>query len=319
MTNHSSTGMTDGGTSLHVLAELSDNRRKDMVEKKITCPFLGSAVQEGLLSVRGDGNNPLASIAEVRKLGNSGGGDLGDLLVLFAKGNHSLMRGPSGKLTERVPADLFSLELPGSQGSHPGHSGILETDPNEPGSGKTNLQNFQRLANRATQDGLIRRSDIGRFIGENLARDPNSKVAITSIAELLARDVAAGIRAGGIVLREELFGAPDQAVDAHRDLEVMLTKLLGEDNLVGSAGEFGLLMAFLTNSPRTVVLKTPDGEPKLPFHSEPALSLQEVRGMFIDKRLPVGWDGWKKSRADWVIHTTALVISAGAEYRSLKK
>jgi len=136
---------------------------------------------------------------------------------------------------------------------------------------------------------------------------------------LLARDVAAGIRAGGIVLREELFGAHDQAVGAHRDLEVMLTKLLAEDNLVGSAGEFGLLMAFLTNSPRTIVLKTRDGEPKLPFHSEPALSLQEVRGMFMDKRLPVGWDGWKKSRADWVAHTTALVISAGAEYRSLKK
>jgi hypothetical protein len=319
MTNHSPTGTTDGGGSLHASAELADSRRKNIVETKITCPFLGSAAQEGLLPVRGDANNPLASIEDVRKLGNCGGGDLGDLLVLFAKGNHSLMRGPSGKLTERVPAELFSLELPGSQGSHPGHSGILETDPNEPGSGKTSLQNFQRLANRATQDGFIRRSDIGRFIGENLVRDPNSKVAITNIAELLARDVAAGIRAGGIALWEELFGARGQAVEAHRDLEVMLTKLLAEDNLVGSAGEFGLMMAFLTNSPRTIILKTRDGEPKLPFRSEPALSLQEVRGMFIDKRFPAGWEAWKKSRADWVTHTTALVISAGAEYRSLKK
>jgi hypothetical protein len=39
------------------------------------------------------------------------------------------MRGPSDGLTEAVPNGLFSLELPGSQGSHRGHSGILQGDP----------------------------------------------------------------------------------------------------------------------------------------------------------------------------------------------
>jgi hypothetical protein len=71
----------------------------------------------------------LASIEDVRRLGNSGGGDLGDLLVRFASGNHAFMRGEDGKLNKKVPIGLFSLELPGSQGSHPGHSGILQGDP----------------------------------------------------------------------------------------------------------------------------------------------------------------------------------------------
>jgi len=65
---------------------------------------------------------PRASIEDVRLLGNSGGGDLGDLLVVLASGNHAFMWGDDGKLSERVPNGLFSLELPGSQGSR--HSGI---------------------------------------------------------------------------------------------------------------------------------------------------------------------------------------------------
>jgi len=71
----------------------------------------------------------LASIEDVRRLGNSGGGDLGDLLVMFASGNHAFMRGDDGKLSEKAPNGLISLELPGSQGSHPGHSGILQGNP----------------------------------------------------------------------------------------------------------------------------------------------------------------------------------------------
>jgi hypothetical protein len=94
------------------------------VHKKVTCPFLGSAVHQKFLAVRGDADNPLASIEDVRRLGNSGGGDLGDLLVMFASGNHAFMPGDDGKLSEKVPNGLFSLELTGSQDSHPGHSGI---------------------------------------------------------------------------------------------------------------------------------------------------------------------------------------------------
>ena len=50
-----------------------------LVETRAACPFIGSAVAEGKLGVRNSAEDPLASIEEVRKLGNSGGGDLGEV------------------------------------------------------------------------------------------------------------------------------------------------------------------------------------------------------------------------------------------------
>ena len=73
--------------------QLSAAALSEIVEKKVTCPFLGSAVSTGQLVVRNDVANPLASIEDVRGLGNTGGGDLGNLLVFFAAGNHAFMRG----------------------------------------------------------------------------------------------------------------------------------------------------------------------------------------------------------------------------------
>jgi len=87
--------------------ELNGDERALLAEKKATCPFIGSAVAQGDLAVRFDAEDPLASIEDVRRLGNSGGGDLGDLLVLFASGNHAFMRGDSGKLDNPVPSGLF--------------------------------------------------------------------------------------------------------------------------------------------------------------------------------------------------------------------
>lgn len=83
-------------------------------------------------------------------MGNEGGGDLGDLLAFFAAGNHALMRNSSGSaLDTPVPVGLFSLELPGSQGSHPGHSGILQGNPTALDSGRFSEEDFDRLAKLA--------------------------------------------------------------------------------------------------------------------------------------------------------------------------
>lgn len=141
------------------LIALSSNERNTLVETQATCPFIGSAVARGKLAVRHSADNPLASIEDVRQLGNSGGGDLGELLVLFAGGNHAFMRGDAGKPDKKVPDGLFSLEFPGSQGSHPGHSGILQGDPALPGSGRLSRSDFARLAVYAKQ-GLVKRSDV---------------------------------------------------------------------------------------------------------------------------------------------------------------
>lgn len=277
-----------------------------MVEKKVTCPFLGSVVHLELLGVGGAADNPLANIEDVRRLGNEGGGDLGDLLAFFAAGNHALMRNsPGSALDTPVPAGLFSLELPGSQGSHPGHSGILMGDPTTLGSGRLSPADFDRLAKLAA-DGFLKRSDVGKFIAQNLKRDPNSKVASANVAELMARDLAGVVGAISTTLASKLLGSSSDANDNHRLLEQKLTKLMGENNLVGSSGEFGLLFAFLTHDPNTREIE-----------GEPALSLDHVHGMFVQKQLPDGWQTWKKSRVDWVVHTTALLLAAGKEYHQL--
>lgn len=289
------------------LVELSDDEKALLVEKKAACPFIGSAVAQGNLPVRNDAKNPVASIEEVRRLGNTGSGDLGDLLVLFASGNHAFMRGDSGKLDEPVPGGLFSLEFPGSQGSHAGHSGILQGDPKMPDSGRLSEADFARLTSRA-KDGWIKRSDVGQFIAENLLRDANSKVFGLKTATLLADDLGEFVESVGSALMTKLFSHDDEADTAHRDIEEKLTKLTGEDNLVGSAGEFGLLFAFLANRPGA---REVDGEP--------AVAIQDLEDMFVNKRLPDGWETWKKSRRDWVRNTTGLMISAGKRYHALKR
>jgi hypothetical protein len=289
------------------VVELSGDEKALLVKRKATCPFIGSAVAQGVLPVRNDAKEPLASIEDVRRLGNTGGGDLGDLLVLFASGNHASMLGDSGKLDKAVPGGLFSLEFPGSQGSHPGHSGILQGDPEIPSSGRLSEADFARLTSRA-KDGWIKRSDVGRFIAENLLKDPKSKVFGKNTAALLASDLVEFVETTGSALISKLLPSDEDASTTHRDIEEKLAKLLGEDNLVGSAGEFGLLFAFLANKPGA---KEVEGEP--------AVAVQDLKAMFVDKHLPDGWETWKKSRIDWVRNTTGLLISAGKEYRTLKQ
>lgn len=286
----------------HQLVELSVEEKDRVVNKKATCPFIAGAVAEGQLRVRHDAGDPLASIEEVRRLGNTGGGDLGDVLVLFARGNHRFSRGASGRLDKDVPGDLFSLEFPGSQGSHPGHSGILQGDPETLDSGRLSREDFARLTSRA-KDGWITLSDVGDFIAENLRRDPRSKVLDVETAVLLLRDAGGVVGTAVRTVLGKLTGADEAETD--RDIEEKLTKLTGENNLVGSAGEFGLLFAFFADKP---------GRPS----DEPALPVEDLRLMFVEKRLPEGWETWKKTRKDWIASTTRLVLSAARAYHALE-
>ena len=274
--------------------KLSDAQKVLVVTTKATCPFIGSAVAQGHLTVRNDPDNPLASIEDARKLGDSVGGNLGIILALFATGNHAKMRDASGQLAQAVPDGLFSLEFPGSQGSHAGHSGILQGDPLKPGSGRFSEADFKRLTDRQV-GGLLKRSDFARFIAENLLRDPNAKVQVGVTATLIAADLA------------DLLAMLLSKGPTHRDVKAKFTKMLAANNLLGSAGEFGLLFAFLAQSPNTKKID-----------DEPAVAVADLQAMFVSKEFPRGWDTWKKSATDWVTHTTALFLSAAREYHRLK-
>jgi hypothetical protein len=298
-------GESSGDLRLSAEINLSADARNTVVQAKATCPFIGTAIATGILPVRNSSDNPLASLNDVRQLGNSGGGDLGEVLLLFATGNHLRMRGSSGRLDLTVPPGLFSLEFPGSQGSHPGHSGILQGDPHVLGSGRLSMDEFGRLTRRA-RNGMVTRLEVAHFIAENLHRDPNSKVFGAAVVRSLLTDASALVEAIGPALLK-LLSASGNEQAAHRDLEQKLTKLLGEDNLVGAAGEFGLLFAFFANKP---------GAPAA--DGDPAISVADLESLFVDKRFPDGWETWKKLRADWVTNTIALLAGAREEYRRLQ-
>lgn len=282
-------------------AELSDAERAAVVKKKATCPFIATAVNGGDLPVRNDAEKPLASIDDVAKLGNTGpGSNLGEVLKLFAQGNHARMRGDGGTLDTPVPLGTFSLDFPGSQGSHAGHSGILQGDPTKLDSGRLSPKDFDRLAAFA-KNGVITRSDLGRFIAQNVAADPNAKAPGLKTGVALAKDAAKLLAEAGEALAKKAHGTSDPQQE--RRVFERLTKLLGEDNLIGSAGEFGLLTTFLANSPKTTKVG-----------GEPAYSVDDLKLMFVDKQFPTGWETWTKSAGDWVANTTALAASAEKAY-----
>ena len=274
--------------------KLSADQKTLLVTTKATCPFIGSAVAQEHLPVLNEAGNPLASVEDVRKLGDSGGGNLGVVLALFAGGNHAKMRDASGNLQQTVPDGLFSLEFPGSQGSHAGHSGILQGDPLKLDSGRLSRADFKRLTDRQV-GGLVKRSDFGRFIAENLLNDPNAKVQVGITAALIAAEL-------GELVATLLSKGP-----THRDVKAKFTKMLGASNLMGSAGEFGLLFAFLAGSPNT---KEVD--------DEPALAVADLEAMFVSKKLPR--DGRNGRSPLWTgRNTTALFVGAATHYHKLKR
>lgn len=88
----------------------------DVIAKKVTCPFAGSAVASGALPVQGTVGAPIAQIADIVRIGNTGGGTLGYLLKFFSTGNHGKQPAvENGPLVKAVPTGTLSLDFPGSQ------------------------------------------------------------------------------------------------------------------------------------------------------------------------------------------------------------
>jgi hypothetical protein len=284
---------------------LSAAQRAELATRKVTCPFLGAAVASGALAVRHSTTQPLASLDDVAALGNTGpGSNLGELLRMFAKGNHAFMPGASGRLDQPCPEAAFSLDLPGSQGSHAGHSGMLQGDPKAIDSGRFSAEAFERLLQHA-EDGHVRRSALGRFIADNVARDPDAHAPGLGTALLLGKDLISLAESAVAALRNRALGTHEPG--AEREVFTRLTRLLGESHLIGSAGEFGLLAAFLARSPGTKKLDAALG-------SEPAYAVADLTAMFREQRLPDGWQSWPKTILDWAVSTAAIAAAAELAY-----
>jgi len=273
------------------IVDLTGDQRRRIAEKKATCPFIASAVENGDLDVRNSAERPLAAIADIAALGDSGGGNLGRVVLdLFALGNHSRLPDAAGTFAAPTPTGMFSLDLAGSQGAHPGHSGILLGAPDKLDAGRFSKADFDRLAKLADADGRLTTEAVGAFIADNLARDSAAKVlpmrrwasSLFGIADELGDSLVAAL--GGRRTERDTM-----------ELVEKLTKLAGDDNLVGSAGEFGLLFAFLANRPGA---------------DEDAIRIDDVEAMMVHHRFPDGWEAWPKQAADWVGATTRIAVSA---------
>jgi len=274
--------------------ELGDTELEDAARRKVTCPFLGPAVRRRQLHIYNSAERPMAAVQEIVDLGDAGGGDLGRrVLQIFAIGNHRRVPGPDGRFDDAAPPGMMSLDLAGSQGAHPGHSGIMLGDPARIDTGRFSRADFERLAKHADPAGRLDEEAVGRFVAENITRDPAARVFPVG---RLAKALLGLADEVGDSLLARLLGRKTEQDEA--ELLEKLTKLSGEDNLIGSAGEFGLLFAFFAN--RTDRSRDGPG----------GLEVADLEAMMADLRLPDGWDSWPKRATDWIHATTKIAAVA---------
>jgi hypothetical protein len=267
------------------IKDLSAADRKEIATKKATCPFVGAIATLENFPILNSRGNPLARVSDIAAFGNKAGGDLGKIvLTFFAKGNQKRMHGITrdGKaytkeLNEEVPDGTFSLDFPQSKGAHAGHSGILiqgRTKAEYQG-GFSNAAWTRLLAKAEVKNGkkVISRRAIGEYIWENAKRDPEAKYIRNGFIAALFNDVGDLIR--------------------NPDFET-LAQLTGTNDIVGSAGEFGLLVVLLGND----------------IGDETYVSVADMQLMFVDKKLPAGWENRKLESTAWVKHTTKILVAA---------
>ncbi len=297
------------------IAALNDAELQQVAWHKGTCPFIGTGITTRELKVRGSADNPLIALEDVVKAGNSGGGDLGTFTArVFGAGNQAFMRDASGQLTVPVPKGTMSANLPGSQGAHSGKadSQILI----KPGSGTDSgrlgpndpevIARFNDLARLGdAHGGWVTTSDVGNFIAANANRDKANVVLLgqNDLVTKLAGDLG-GLAESAIPSLLAKIEGNDPA--AERVFIERVTKLLGQDNIIGSAGEFALFFAFVAHQPNARKI-----------NGELAISVADLRSMFFHTGFPEGWKDSKKTTHDWVVATLHMVVAAEKEYRRL--
>jgi hypothetical protein len=268
--------------------DLTPDQRDTLVTKAATCPFMRTAVNTGAVTVGGTLEHPLGATVDAVALGNAGGGDLGLVVEFFAKVNHNVYVGADGATTVPVPEHTFGLWFPGSHGAHPGHSGILMGDPHDPQSGGLSadkLANFTANFSTPYPDGksYISLKQMGQFIAQNVAADPNSRGfnlrGITSLAGQVT-SLAARALAGG---------------DANL-LDDVLHLFVTSNDLMNTAGEFALLFTRFSDN--------------VDDSGDPLVSTDVVQSLFVDGQFPPGWDQKPAYARDWILNTLKITKAA---------
>ena len=299
------------------VAPLNDAELQQVAWHKGTCPFIGTGIATRDLKVRGSADNPLIALEDIVKAGNSGGGDLGTFVArVFGAGNHAFMFDANHELKAPVPPGTMSAQLVGSQGAHsekadsqtlikPGSgfdSGRL--GPNDPEV----IAHFNDMANLGAASGhpgWVTTSDIGKFIAANAKRDKDN-VVLLGQNDLLAKLGMDLVGVGESVVPSLLAKIEGNDPATEREFIERVTKVLGQDNIIGSAGEFALFFAFVAHQPNAKKI-----------NGELAISVEDLRSMFFHTGFPAGWKESKKTTHDWVVATSHMVIAAEKEYRRL--
>jgi len=267
--------------------QLTTSQRDTLVHKGATCPFMRTAVNDKRVRIRGAIDKPLGDTGDVIHLGNAGGGDLGKVLEFFAHINHNRLNGPGGLTETPVPDNTFGIWFPGSQGAHPGHSGILMGDPGDATSGRFTAERLTRLTSDYSTlypDGkrYISREQIGAFIADNVGNDPTSR----------GFDLA-GMQALSTQLADLARRAAENDPNLLKDV---LHLLVTGNDLVNSSGELSLLFT-----------RFADGTD---VSGHPVISTGAVESLFRDGVFPAGWDQHPARATDWVWNTLAIARSA---------
>lgn len=278
-------------------ADLTAEKRGEIAVKKATCPFVGTKVNQGALAVYfapedKDKKHPLAKISDVVAMGNSGGGTLGYALGFFAKANQSVIPGVG-----QCPPGYFSLEFGGSKGAHFGDSGFLRNGPTGDGAFGTTKWN-QFVNSKYVTQGKTSMVQLAKFIESNVAADPQADKGFKNVIGAAKRSIQ-DLRA--LAKSAEKMDGMTEA--AKQKLVEDFGRVLGSNNLIGSAGEFALQTTLLRNSAGTNDAKSLNSK----------FDVAEMGNMFQMKGFPEG-EQKAKSVLQWMHDSIELSTIALGEY-----
>jgi len=188
--------------------------------KYTICPFMSSALKEGLIKVDENGNADVKQLKEVL-------GPFGGVPAFFAKQNHAVDK--EGKLKDSSQDDSLldfanihpfakkfnPWQLAGSKGDHIGDSKILSVEKG------FDAQRFEEFVSHSQDGKTMTMEDFGRAVGATIPRD-------SEVDGLYDKELNASKSAGEWALMVELLGKTGE--DGVKRVDIQEMRNLFENN-----------------------------------------------------------------------------------------